>query len=71
MKRRPIFILKIEGKPGAAGIHGLRAVLKVLLRKYGFKCLDAHEIPDRETIDDDRPRGGTAHPTEMNHDQDR
>jgi hypothetical protein len=36
-------VLKIEGKPGAAGIHALRALLKVLLRKYGFKYLDARE----------------------------
>jgi hypothetical protein len=41
--RRPIFTLRLEGKPGAAGIHGLRKLLKVLLRKYGFKCLDARE----------------------------
>jgi len=40
---RSTFVLKIEGRPGAAGIHGLRALLKVLLRKYGFKCLDARE----------------------------
>jgi hypothetical protein len=56
--------LRIEGRPGA-GIHGLRAVLKVLLRRYGFRALDVREI------DDDRPRGGTAHTTEMNHDLDR
>jgi hypothetical protein len=30
--RRPIFTLRIEGKPGAAGIHALRALLKILLR---------------------------------------
>jgi hypothetical protein len=61
---RPTFTLRIEGRPGA-GIHGLRAVLKVLLRRYGFRALDVREI------DDDRPRGGTAHTTEMNHDLDR
>jgi hypothetical protein len=44
--RRPIFILRIEGKPGAAGIHALRAVLKVLLRRYGFRVIDAREILD-------------------------
>jgi hypothetical protein len=42
-EQRPIFTLKIEGKPGAAGIHALRAVLKILLRRYGFICLSAYE----------------------------
>jgi hypothetical protein len=41
--RRPIFTLKIEGKPGAAGIHALRALLKVLLRRHGFRALDVRE----------------------------
>jgi hypothetical protein len=49
---RPVFVLRIEGKPGAAGIHSLRALLKVLLRKYGFRCISAHEIPDRASPDD-------------------
>jgi hypothetical protein len=44
--RRPIFILRIEGRPGAAGIHGLRFLLKRLLRQYGFVCLDIREEPD-------------------------
>jgi hypothetical protein len=42
-RRRPTFILRIEGRPGTAGIHALRAILKVLLRKHGFRCLDARE----------------------------
>jgi hypothetical protein len=41
--RRPIFTLRIEGKPGAAGIHALRFLLKRLLRQYGFRCLDIRE----------------------------
>jgi hypothetical protein len=40
---RPIFVLKIQGRPGRAGIHALRALLKILLRRYHFKCLDARE----------------------------
>jgi hypothetical protein len=43
---RPIFTLKIEGKPDAAGIHALRALLKILLRRYGFRVIDAREILD-------------------------
>jgi hypothetical protein len=37
-----IFTLKIEGKPGTA-IRSLRALLKVLLRRHRFRCLDARE----------------------------
>jgi hypothetical protein len=48
---RPIFILRIEGKPGAAGIHALRALLKILLRRYGFRVVDAREILDRASPD--------------------
>jgi hypothetical protein len=51
--RRPIFTLRIEGKPGAAGIHALRAVLKALLRRHGLRCLDAREI-GRPRHEDDR-----------------
>jgi hypothetical protein len=46
-EHRPIFNLMIEGKSGRAGIHSLRAVLKILLRKHGFRCLDAREIRGR------------------------
>jgi hypothetical protein len=40
---RPTFTLKIEGPPSVLGIHALRALLKILLRRYGFKCIDLHE----------------------------
>jgi hypothetical protein len=30
-------------------IHGLRAVLKQLLRRYDFKCLGARELRPEET----------------------
>jgi hypothetical protein len=40
---RPIFALRIQGAPGVGGIHALRAVLKILLRRYGFRVLDARE----------------------------
>jgi hypothetical protein len=42
--RGPTFLLKIEGKPGSAGIRALRALLKALLRRHGFKALDLREI---------------------------
>jgi hypothetical protein len=40
---RPTFTLRIEGEPGPAGIHALRALLKILLRRYRFRCLDVRE----------------------------
>jgi len=44
MSERPaIFMLRIAGKSGTAGIHALRFLLKRLLRQYGFVCLDARE----------------------------
>jgi hypothetical protein len=38
------FVLRIEGKPGVAGIRQLRALLKRLLRTHSFRCLDAREV---------------------------
>jgi len=37
------FVLRLEGPAGQSGIHGLRAILKELLRRHGFRCLDACE----------------------------
>jgi hypothetical protein len=42
--RGPTFLLKIEGKPGTAGIRALRLLLKTLLRRHGFKAVDLREI---------------------------
>ena len=44
----PTFTLRIEGKPGTAGIHALRALLKTLLRRHGFRCLDARQEGGRQ-----------------------
>ena len=41
--RPPIFILKIEGRPGAAGIRSLRWLLKILGRRHHFRCIDVRE----------------------------
>jgi hypothetical protein len=45
---RPVFTLKIEGKPGPAGIHALRAVLKILLRRYVLRAVDIRESDEQE-----------------------
>jgi hypothetical protein len=42
-ERRPIFTLKIEGRPGIAGIRSLRWLLKTLFRQHGFRALDVRE----------------------------
>jgi hypothetical protein len=47
-QNRPIYRLRIEGRSGAAGIHALRALLKTLLRRHGFRCLDARQEGQRE-----------------------
>jgi hypothetical protein len=39
-----IFILRLEATRGDA-IHDLRAILKALLRRHGFRCLDCREVP--------------------------
>jgi hypothetical protein len=35
--------LRIACRPGAAGLHALRALLKRLLRQHGFRALDVRE----------------------------
>jgi hypothetical protein len=39
---KSIFVLKIEGKRESS-IRALRWVLKTLLRRHGFRCLDVRE----------------------------
>jgi len=41
---RAVFELRLVGRPGSAGIHDLRALLKRLLRQHGFVCVDAREL---------------------------
>jgi hypothetical protein len=45
MTQRAIFTIRLEAPPGATDIHALRAILKTLLRRFGFRCLDAREEP--------------------------
>jgi hypothetical protein len=37
------FVLTVETAPGQAGIHALRAALKVLGRSYGVRVVEAFE----------------------------
>jgi hypothetical protein len=64
MSAGPTFTLRIRGRSGQAGIHALRAVLKELLRRHQFICLDVREerdaamgdavtVPTRPTVGED------------------
>ena len=37
--RGSTFVLRLRGEPGADDIRALRAILKVLLRKYRWSCV--------------------------------
>jgi hypothetical protein len=37
--RRPTFVLRLRGESGVDDIRALRAILKVLLRKYRWRCV--------------------------------
>ena len=39
-----IYLLTLIGKPGENPIHGIRALLKLALRRYGLRCVNAREI---------------------------
>jgi hypothetical protein len=47
-KSKPVFTIRLRSIDGRNDIHGLRAILKSLLRRHGFKCIAASEeqIPE-------------------------
>jgi hypothetical protein len=42
-ERHAVFIIRIAGRPGQAGVHQLRRLLKDLLRRHKFRALDVRE----------------------------
>jgi hypothetical protein len=46
------FSVRLYAEPGVDGIHAFRALLKVALRRYGLRAIDAREIRE----DDNRGR---------------
>jgi hypothetical protein len=38
----PIFVIELRGRAGAD--DSLRAILKILSRRYGLRCIGAHEV---------------------------
>jgi hypothetical protein len=43
-----VFIIRIAGRPGQAGVHQLRRLLKDLLRLHKFRALDVREERDTQ-----------------------
>jgi hypothetical protein len=43
IQRRPIYLLRLESLRGT-DVRGLRALLKSLLRRFGFRCLSVEEV---------------------------
>ena len=41
---RPIFTLVLRPEPGVEPIRALRAALKVLLRRFGLRCVGLKEL---------------------------
>jgi len=42
-RQRPIFVVRLTPLPGVDGIKALRAVLKILLRRFGLRALSVRE----------------------------
>jgi hypothetical protein len=54
-----VYMLTLIGRPGDDPIHGIRALLKLALRRYGLRCVNAREIapplqPERTQAHDPR-----------------
>jgi len=45
---RPVFVLRLEAKPGTDPIRALRSLLKIAGRQFHLRCVDAYEIPQPE-----------------------
>jgi hypothetical protein len=45
---RPNFLMVLRPEPGVDPIRSLRSVLKVLLRRYGMKCLRVDQMEPKE-----------------------
>jgi hypothetical protein len=42
----PIYVLRLRVLPGRDGICGLKAILKIALRRYGLRALEVREVGD-------------------------
>ena len=48
MQPRPVFVLRLEAKPGTDSIRALRSLLKIAGRQFHLRCVDAYETPPAE-----------------------
>jgi hypothetical protein len=48
--RGPVFVIELQAPSDSDGIHTLRAILKVLLRRYGWRCTAAREEQSKEGV---------------------
>jgi hypothetical protein len=44
--RGPVYLLRLQAEPDGS-IHGLRAILKLLGRRYRLRCISAREVRRR------------------------
>ena len=48
-----VFVVKLRPLPHCTDpVKALRSALKVLLRRFGLRCIEAHEAADKEDADD-------------------
>jgi hypothetical protein len=53
-----IFLITLRAADDATAIRALRAILILAWRRFGLRCISAHEIPDRDSPDDPAKRTG-------------
>jgi hypothetical protein len=46
---RPTFTLELRPEPGVDPVLALRALLKVTLRRFGLRCISAHENQEEQS----------------------
>jgi len=46
---RPVSVLELRPEPGVDPVLALRALLKVTLRRFGLRCISAHENQEKQS----------------------
>jgi hypothetical protein len=41
--KAPVFVVRLRGRAGADSVRELKAILKILLRRYRLECVDVRE----------------------------
>jgi hypothetical protein len=45
---RPTFIVRLRPEPGVDAVRALRSALKVLLRRFGLRCVEVRKVQKEE-----------------------